>query len=92
MRYFIGAKGTDPRWCYRWVEVLVRGRGPGPRNACVRFDTGETVVVPTFSGGRGATLRLHELRGLVGQLGIELAGDVVGPHAQIQLHPEIRLL
>jgi hypothetical protein len=60
MRYFIGAKDTDPRWCNRWVEVLVRGNGPGPRNASVRFDTGETVVVPTYSGGRGATLRLYE--------------------------------
>jgi hypothetical protein len=59
MRFFLGDAKTDPRWRARWVEVLARGRGPGPRNALVRFDTGEEVVVTTYAGGGvGATLRL----------------------------------
>ena len=57
-RFFIGNHGTDPRWRNRLVEVLVRSNGPGPRNALVEFDTGERVVVPTYSGGIGATLRI----------------------------------
>ena len=66
-RFFIGARDTDPRWCNREVEVLFRSNGPGPRNALVEFDTGERVVVPTYSGGRGATLRVwagHEVTAL----------------------------
>jgi hypothetical protein len=58
-RIYIGASDTDPSWCDREVDVLFRSSGPGPRNALVRFDTGERVVVPTYSGGRGATLRVR---------------------------------
>ena len=57
-RVFVGAKDTDPRWRDREVDVLVRSNGPGPRNALVAFDTGERVVVPTYSGGSGAPLRI----------------------------------
>ena len=57
-RLYIGTHDTEPRWCDREVEVIVRSNGPGPRNALVEFDTGERVVVPTYSGGRGATLRV----------------------------------
>jgi hypothetical protein len=57
-RFYIGTRDTDPRWRNRLVEVLVRSKGPGPLNALVRFDTGERVVVPTYSGGIGATLRI----------------------------------
>jgi hypothetical protein len=57
-RIFVGSRDTDPRWRDREVEVLVRSNGPGPRNALVEFETGERVVVPTYSGGRGATLRV----------------------------------
>jgi hypothetical protein len=65
MRYYLGKEprppyepGTDPRWRNRWVEVLVRGKGPGPKNALVEFDTGERVVVLTYAGGpTGALLR-----------------------------------
>jgi len=52
--------GTDPRWRNRWVEVLVRGQGPGPKNALVRFETSEQIVVPTYSGGKGALLRKEQ--------------------------------
>jgi hypothetical protein len=55
-RIYIGTSDTDPSWCDREVDVLLRSNGPGPRNALVEFDTGERVVVPTYSGGRGATL------------------------------------
>ncbi|HEX5902406.1 MAG TPA: hypothetical protein VF028_04745 [Actinomycetota bacterium] len=58
-RIYVGSRDTDPRWRDREVEVLVRSTGPGPRNALVEFDTGERVVVPTYSGGRGATLRVR---------------------------------
>lgn len=57
-RIFVGSRDTHPRWRDREVEVLVRSNGPGPRTALVEFDTGERVVVPTYSGGRGATLRI----------------------------------
>jgi hypothetical protein len=57
-RIFVGAGDTDRRWRDRPVEVLARSKGPGPRNALVEFDTGERVVVPTYSGGVGATLRI----------------------------------
>jgi hypothetical protein len=57
-RVYTGTKDTDPRWRNRLVEVLVRGKGPGPRNALVEFDTGERVVVPTYSGRVGGTLRI----------------------------------
>ena len=57
-RFFVGARDTDDRWRNRPVEVLARSNGPGPRNALVAFDTGERVVVPTYSGGGGATLRI----------------------------------
>jgi hypothetical protein len=57
-RIFVGARDTDDRWRNRPVEVLARSDGPGPRNALVEFDTGERVVVPTYSGGVGATLRI----------------------------------
>lgn len=57
-RIYVGSKDTDGRWRDREVEVLVRSDGPGPRNALVAFDTGERVVVPTFLGGIGATLRI----------------------------------
>jgi hypothetical protein len=57
-RLYVGTHETDPRWCNREVDVLFRVTGPGPRNALVEFDTGERVVVPTYSGGRGATLRV----------------------------------
>jgi hypothetical protein len=58
-RIYVGTMDTEPRWRDREVEVLVRAKGPGPRNALVEFDTGERVVVPTYSGGSGATLRLR---------------------------------
>ena len=58
-RIYVGAGDTDPRWCEREVRVLARSNGPGPRNALVEFDTGERVVVPTYSSGRGATLRIR---------------------------------
>ena len=61
-RFFVGARGTDERWSNRTVEVLARSNGPGPRNALVEFDTGERVVVPTYSGGVGATLRIPTTR------------------------------
>jgi hypothetical protein len=57
-RIFVGARDTDPRWQDRVVEVVARSNGPGPRNALVEFDTGERVVVPTYSGSLGATLRI----------------------------------
>jgi hypothetical protein len=57
-RIYVGSRDSDPRWCDREVEVLVRSNGPGPRNALVVFDTGERVVVPTYAGGIGATLRI----------------------------------
>lgn len=57
-RIYIGTSDTDPSWCNREVDVLFLSNGPGPRNALVEFDTGERVVVPTYSGGRGATLRI----------------------------------
>jgi hypothetical protein len=57
-RVYVGTKETDPRWRDREVDVLVRSNGPGPRNALVVFDTGERVVVPTYRGGTGATLRI----------------------------------
>ncbi|HKE54946.1 MAG TPA: hypothetical protein VKC55_09285 [Actinomycetota bacterium] len=56
-RIFIGARGTDDRWRNRPVEVLARSKGR-PRNALVEFDTGERVVVPTYAGGVGSTLRI----------------------------------
>jgi hypothetical protein len=59
-RFYVGDRLTAARWRNRWVEVLARSKGPGPRNALVEFDTGERVVVPTYSGGIGATLRLKE--------------------------------
>ncbi|MDP9299076.1 MAG: hypothetical protein M3P11_12905 [Actinomycetota bacterium] len=62
MRFYIGDVKTDERWRNRWVEVLVRGKGPSPRNALVRFDDGSEVVVATYSGGLGATLRLRDPR------------------------------
>jgi hypothetical protein len=62
-RLYVGAHDTDQRWRNREVEVLLRSNGPGPRNALVEFDTGERVVVPTYSGGRGATLRVPGLLG-----------------------------
>jgi hypothetical protein len=58
-RVYLGTRDTDERWRDREVEVLVRSKGPGPRNALVEFDTGERVVVPTYAGGRGATLRVR---------------------------------
>lgn len=57
-RTFVGARDTADRWRNRTVEVLARSNGPGPRNALVEFDTGERVVVPTYAGGVGATLRI----------------------------------
>jgi hypothetical protein len=57
-RLFVGARDTDARWRNRPVEVPARSNGPGPRNALVEFDTGERVVVPTYWGGVGATLRI----------------------------------
>jgi hypothetical protein len=57
-RRYIGTHDTDPRWRDREVRVLFRSKGPGPRNALVEFDTGERVVVPTYAGGRGSTLRV----------------------------------
>jgi hypothetical protein len=57
-RIFVGTRDTDPRWCNRPVTVLARSKGPGPRNALVEFDSGERVVVPTYAGGVGATLRI----------------------------------
>lgn len=61
-RFFVGGRGTDERWSNRTVKVLARSNGPGPRNALVEFDTGERVVVPTYSGGVGATLRIPATR------------------------------
>jgi predicted Abi (CAAX) family protease len=57
-RIYVGTKDSDPRWKGRIVKVLARSTGPGPRNALVEFDTGERVVVPTYFGGVGATLRI----------------------------------
>lgn len=57
-RIYVGTGETDPRWRNRPVVVLFRSSGPGPRNALVEFDAGERVVVPTYSGGIGATLRI----------------------------------
>lgn len=57
-RLYVGTNDTDLRWRNREVDVLIRSNGPGPRNALVEFDTGERVVVPTYAGGRGATLRI----------------------------------
>ena len=59
-RFFLGDYQTDPRLRARWVEVISRATGPGPRNAVVRFDDGDMRVVPTYSDGVGATLRLRE--------------------------------
>ena len=65
-RFYVGDKLTDGRWRDRWVEVLIRSNPPridgrrAPTTALVEFDTGERIVVPTYSGGSGATLRLHE--------------------------------
>ncbi|HET7928568.1 MAG TPA: hypothetical protein VFM40_03365 [Actinomycetota bacterium] len=56
-RVFVGARDTDDRWRDRVVEVLARSKGR-PRNVLVEFDTRERVVVPTYSGGTGATLRI----------------------------------
>lgn len=55
---YVGTKDTAARWRGRLVRVLVRSNGPGPRNALVEFDTGEKVVVPTYAGRIGATLRI----------------------------------
>lgn len=57
-RMYVGTKDTAARWRGRLVTVLVRSNGPGPRNALVEFDTGERVVVPTYAGRVGATLRI----------------------------------
>jgi hypothetical protein len=57
-RLYVGVRDTDPRWFDREVLVLFRSNGTGPRNALVELDTGERVVVPTYSGGRGATLQV----------------------------------
>ena len=57
-RIYVGTGETDPRWRNRQVEVLFRSNGPGPRNALVEFDSSERVVVPTYSGGISATLRI----------------------------------
>ncbi len=59
-RFYVGTKDTDARWRDRPVQVLVRSNGPGPRNALVEFDSGERVVVPTYAGGAGATLRISD--------------------------------
>jgi hypothetical protein len=59
---YVGAKGTDPRWIGQPCRVLIRtnkaSRGKRvPRNAMVEFADGSRIVVPTYSGGKGATLR-----------------------------------
>jgi hypothetical protein len=55
---YMGTKGTAPRWVGQPCRVLVRSKGPGPRNALVEFEDGSRIVVPTYAGGRvGATLR-----------------------------------
>jgi len=55
-RLYLGDRQTAPELRNRWVEVLFRFKGPGPRNALVRFDDGDERIVPTYAGGGiGAT-------------------------------------